>query len=98
MQFLKTLFWVLIAVVVALFANRNWVPVTLSLWGDIQADIKIPVLLLAMFLIGAIPTWLIMRTRVWTLERRVEAIDRNRPANSMGDQVIVDDQIMTGEQ
>ena len=48
MQFLKTLLWVLVAVVVALFASRNWVPVTLSLWGDIQADIKVPLLLLLM--------------------------------------------------
>ena len=46
MHFLKTLFWVLVAVLVALFAGRNWAPVTLNLWGDIQADIKIPVLLL----------------------------------------------------
>ena len=45
MQFLKTLFWVLVAVIVVLFASRNWTSVTLSLWGDIQADVKIPVLL-----------------------------------------------------
>lgn len=98
MQFLKTLFWVLIAVVVALFASRNWVPVTLSLWGDIEADIKIPVLLLAMFLVGAIPTWLIMRARVWTLERRVEALDRNRPPNAMDEPVIVEERVMAGDQ
>ena len=67
MHFLKTLFWVLVAVVVVLFAIRNWTPVTLNLWDDIQADIKIPVLLLAFFLIGFLPTWLVMRTRMWTL-------------------------------
>ena len=48
MQFLKTLFWVLIAVFVAIFASRNWRDVTLNLWGDIQADIKMPVLLLGL--------------------------------------------------
>ena len=52
MQFLKTLFWVLLAVFIALFASRNWSDVTLNLWGDIQVDIKIPVLLAAMFLLG----------------------------------------------
>jgi hypothetical protein len=56
MQFLKTLFWVLIAVVVALFASRNWFDVTVNLWGDIQADIKLPILLLIVFLIGFAPT------------------------------------------
>ena len=78
MQFLKTLFWVLLAVVVALFATRNWMPVTISLWGDIQADIKIPILLLIAFLIGFLPTWLTMRARIWGLNRRIEAMERNR--------------------
>ena len=80
MQFLKTLFWVLIAVVVVLFASRNWSDVTLSLWGDIQADIKLPVLLLIVFLLGFLPTWLIMRARIWSLRRRLEAVERNRLA------------------
>ena len=78
MHFLKTLFWVLIAVVVALFANRNWFDLTVSLWGDIQADIKLPVLLLIVFMLGWLPTWLIMRARTWSLNRRLEALERNR--------------------
>ena len=80
MHFLKTLFWVLLAVVVALFASRNWAPVTLSLWDDIQADIKIPVLLLIFFLVGFLPTWLLMRTRIWSYRRRLEAFERSRAA------------------
>ena len=80
MHFLKTVFWVLIAVVVALFAKANWSNATLNLWGDIQADIKIPILLLIAFLLGWLPTWLILRARIWTLNRRIEALDRNRLA------------------
>jgi uncharacterized integral membrane protein len=80
MQFLKTLFWVLIAVLVALFANRNWSQVTVNLWGDIQADIKLPVLMLIIFLLGFLPTWLVLRARVWALDRRVDAMERNRIA------------------
>jgi uncharacterized integral membrane protein len=72
------LFWVLVAVVVVLFASRNWADVTLNLWGDIQADIKIPVLLLIIFLIGFLPTWLIMRTRLWSCRRRLDALERTR--------------------
>jgi lipopolysaccharide assembly protein A len=78
MNFLKTLFWVLVAVVVVLFASRNWTPVTLSLWNDIQADIKIPVLLFVVFLLGFLPTWLWMRARMWTYRRRIEALERSR--------------------
>jgi uncharacterized integral membrane protein len=81
MQFLKTLFWVLIAVLVALFASRNWTAVTLNLWGDIQADVKLPVLMLIIFLVGFLPTWLILRARIWSLDRRVDAMERNRVAS-----------------
>ena len=80
MQFLKTVFWVLIAVLVALFAVRNWADVTLNLWGDIQADVKIPFLLLIVFLIGFVPPWVIMRARVWGHRRRLEAIERQQVA------------------
>lgn len=81
MHFLKTLFWVLIAVAVALFASHNWVDVTINLWGDIQADIKLPILLLIAFLVGFAPTWSLMRTRIWSHRRRIEAMERNRVAS-----------------
>ena len=80
MQFLKTLLWVLLAVAVALFASRNWFPVTLNLWGDIQADIKLPALLFLLFLAGFLPTWLTMRAKLWAQTRRLEAMERNRVA------------------
>ena len=73
MQFLKTLFWVLLAVFIALFASRNWVDVTLNLWGDLQADIKVPLLLGALFLLGWLPTFLLYRARLWALRRRLDA-------------------------
>jgi lipopolysaccharide assembly protein A len=80
MHFLKTLFWILVAVIVTFFAYRNWAPVTLNLWGDIQVDIKIPLLLLLFFVLGWLPTWLIMRARLWTCRRRVDALERTRAA------------------
>jgi uncharacterized integral membrane protein len=81
MQFLKTVFWVLLAVLVALFAVRNWGNVTLNLWGDIQADVKVPILLAIVFLLGWLPTWLIMRTRIWGHRRRIEAFERNQASS-----------------
>jgi uncharacterized integral membrane protein len=78
MQFLKTLFWVLLAVFIALFASRNWFDVTLNLWGDIQVDIKVPVLLAIMFLLGFLPIFLVHRARLWTLKRRIEAQERQQ--------------------
>ncbi|MEO8455432.1 MAG: lipopolysaccharide assembly protein LapA domain-containing protein [Sphingomicrobium sp.] len=78
MRFLSTLFWVLLAVILALFASRNWTPVPLRLWGDIEADVNLPLLLVLIFLLGFLPTWLVMRARVWSFRRRLEALDRQR--------------------
>ncbi|MEO5611262.1 MAG: hypothetical protein ABIT68_00625 [Sphingomicrobium sp.] len=78
MQFLKNLFWVLLAVLIALFASRNWSDVTLNLWGDIQVDIKLPLLMTLMFLLGFVPVFLVHRTRLWTIKRRQEVDQRQQ--------------------
>jgi hypothetical protein len=70
MKFLKTLLWVVIIALAVGLAARNWRDVTISLWGDLQADIKIPVLLLITFLLGFLPAWGSYRTRSWQLARR----------------------------
>lgn len=82
MHFLKTLFWVLLAVVLALFARANWSDVTLNLWGDIQLDIKIPVLVALAALLGFLPTWLVQRAQVWKLRRRLESLERQSSSAS----------------
>ncbi len=76
MNFLKNLFWVVLAVSLAIFANRNWNDVTLRLWGDIQADVKLPFLLLLIFLIGFLPPYFLMRSRVWGLKRKLLLAER----------------------
>jgi uncharacterized integral membrane protein len=76
MQFLKTVFWVLVAVVLALFAKANWKPVTLKLWNDIVADVQLPLLLLIVFLLGFLPIWLVMRARIWSMRRRLDVFER----------------------
>ena len=72
MQFLKTLFWVILAVALVLFGHANWQMVTLNLWGGLQADIKLPVLVIGAFLLGFLPTFLVYRARIWSLRRRYE--------------------------
>ncbi len=70
MRFLKTLLWVVIVALALGVAARNWHDVTITLWGDLRADIKIPVLLLIMFVLGFIPAWLTQRARYWRLVRK----------------------------
>ncbi|HEX2764727.1 MAG TPA: LapA family protein [Allosphingosinicella sp.] len=77
MQFLKTLFWIVLTVVLVLFAKANWTPVTLRLWGGLEADVKLPVLVLFAFLLGFLPTLILYRTRLWGLRRRVEPAERS---------------------
>ena len=76
MNFLKTLFWMALTVVAVVFAMKNWTVVQLNLWAGLQADAKLPVLLLIAFLLGFVPTWLWARARLWQARRRVEIVPR----------------------
>jgi lipopolysaccharide assembly protein A len=84
MQFLKTLFWVVLAVVLVLFAHANWTVVTLNLWGGLQADVKLPALVIGAFILGFLPTFILYRTRLWALRRRYEGQAQVHVANAPG--------------
>lgn len=79
LRFLKTLFWIVIAALVTLFAARNWRDVTISLWGNLEADIKIPLLLAAIFLVGLVPAMLTYRAKIWRLNNRIATARRDLP-------------------
>ena len=76
MRFLTTLWWMVVAVVCAIFSYRNWTDVTIDLWGPLQADIKLPVLMALMFALGFVPIWLVMRGRLWTVKRKLLTAER----------------------
>jgi uncharacterized integral membrane protein len=90
MQFLKTLFWVVVAVLVFFLASRNWHDVTMNLWGDIQLDIKLPVLIGLTFLLGWLPTYLIHRARLWRAKSRLDSFERQQAAARMPDTTPID--------
>lgn len=76
MKFLATLFWAVCAAALVLFARENWVPVTINLWSGLQADVKLPFLLLVVFLLGFLPTYLVYRGRMWGLRRQLGRPER----------------------
>lgn len=76
MQFLKTLFWVVMAAIAVIFATRNWTPVTINLWGGLAADIKLPILLLFAFIIGFVPSFLMHKAARWHYRRRLDTAQR----------------------
>ena len=80
MQFLKILFWVALAVILVLFAQANWTNATLELWGGLEADVKLPILVLFSFLLGFLPMLIVHRVRVWGLKRQLDAHVRQAAA------------------
>ncbi|OWK32579.1 LapA family protein [Sphingomonas mucosissima] len=76
MQFLKILFWALIAFAAALFTFGNWKWVPISLFGNLVAEVNLPVLLLVTFLAGFLPTFLYQRAVRWRLRQRLAAAER----------------------
>jgi putative membrane protein len=98
MQFLRTLFWVVVAIAVVLFSKANWYSVQIRLWGGLEADVKLPLILFIGFLIGFLPTFIIHRARMWSLKRRMEPLARNvavqsatvSPAVATGDTMVTE--------
>ena len=76
MQFLRTLFWVVLAVVLVIFGYNNWVVVTVRLWTDLVLDTPLPILLLGAFLLGLVPALILHRATRWNLRRKLEAVSR----------------------
>lgn len=90
MQFLRTLFWVVVAVFVAIMARNNWTDVTMNLWGSLQADVKLPLLVAVAFLLGFLPPFILLRGKVWRLKRKLAARDQlaTVTANTPGERML----------
>jgi uncharacterized integral membrane protein len=76
MQFLKILFWCLLAFVAAIFTIGNWTNVPIHLWGGLIADVNLPLLLLLTFLAGLLPTMLYYSMIRWRLRNRLSTTER----------------------
>ncbi len=76
MQFLKTAFWVVLAVVIALFSYNNWTPITIKLWGDLWLETPLPVLVIISFLAGSLPFWVLHRISRWSMGRKLDSAER----------------------
>ena len=81
MQFLKYLFWCLLAFLAAVFSFGNWYSVEVHLWGGLIALVNLPFLLLVTFLVGFLPMLgyhltirYRLRQRLATSERVVESL------------------------
>ena len=78
MRFLKTLIWATIIIGLIVFATKNWAPVSVSLWGGLRLDTKLPALVTVAFLLGFLPLYLLHRTQIWRLKRRIMTLEGNQ--------------------
>jgi len=76
MQFLKMLLLALTVGFAVAFAINNWTVVSLQLWGGLIADVNLPLLVLAAFLLGLVPMWVTYRATRWRLRQRLATCER----------------------
>ncbi len=76
MNFLKTLFWIVLTVVAVVFSLNNWLPIEIELWGGLVWETKKPLLMLIFFLIGLVPTLIYYRAKNWRVSRRLDTVER----------------------
>ncbi|MBN8818129.1 MAG: DUF1049 domain-containing protein [Sphingomonas sp.] len=76
MQFLRTAFWVVLAIIIVAFSFANWTAVTINLWGGLQLETKLPVLVIVAFLAGSLPFWALHKATRWRLRRRLDHAER----------------------
>lgn len=76
MQFLKILFWCLLAFIAAVFTFGNWTTVSIQLFGGLVMEINLPLLLLLTFLLGFVPTLIYQHVVRWRLRQRLSAAER----------------------
>lgn len=76
MQFLRTAFWVIIAMIIMLFSFTNWTDVKITIWGGNELWTKLPVVVIVSFLAGSLPLWFIHKTTRWRMNRKLETAQR----------------------
>lgn len=83
MQIVRTIFWVLLLVLLLAFSFFNWKPVEVQIWDNLVLETKVPALVIVSFLIGLVPMWLIHRGMKWRLHRRITALETSARNNAV---------------
>ncbi|MEH6789519.1 LapA family protein [Parasphingorhabdus sp.] len=79
MQFIKILFWVLLLVATFIFWWTNEARASLDL-GAAVVEARVSTFVVGAFLLGFLPTWLLLRGSKWRLSRRIKTLeDAARP-------------------
>ena len=82
MQIVRTIVLVLLLVVLLLFSLNNWNPIEVKIWEGLILETKLPALVMAAFLLGLVPMWLLAKAGKWRLTRRIGALENSVRANT----------------
>jgi uncharacterized integral membrane protein len=83
MQIVRTILWVLLAVILVLFAVNNWQPVEVRVWSTLVWEPPLAALPVIAFLAGLVPMWLIHRASKWRLRRRIANLETTLGARAL---------------
>jgi putative membrane protein len=75
MQIVRTIVWVLLLVALLLFSINNWQDVEVKIWENLILQTKLPALVIAAFLLGLLPMWLLNKGNRWRFNRRINALE-----------------------
>lgn len=75
MAIVRTIFWVLLAVALVLFAVYNWDRIVVLIWPTLVLETPLPALVISAFLLGLVPMWALHRTTRWRLRRRIAGLE-----------------------
>lgn len=75
MRFITTLVQIVCIVLFALFTVANWTTIVIHLWPPYELVVQLPILILGVLILGALPGVIVHRAQKWVMERRLKAAD-----------------------
>ena len=88
MQIIRTIVWVLLAVILVAFIAINWEKVPVNFWPldhgtYLHFEWPVGFVALVSFLLGLTPMWLFSKAGKWRLNRRINALENSVRANTV---------------
>lgn len=71
MQSVRTIIWIIVAVVLTIFAVANSQVVAVSVWPGYVAELPLSILIILVFLLGFLPPFLFNLGNRWRLGRQI---------------------------
>ncbi len=96
MRFITLVLYFIVGALLTWFAVGNWLPVTLHLWGGYDVSIRLPALLLLVFLLGALPLAILHSASRWRWRRRIARLEQQLAEQAQPDLGPTDETITRG--